>query len=102
MTNIVSCDPATSISEAPLDVKLMQCRSFMSSCLDRQAYQKPTFSTTIHTNRQDIPDVPYRQPPTHGHVHGPRAEGNDALVMEEELADRAFGGGVYPERGVSL
>jgi hypothetical protein len=35
-------------------------------------------------------------------VHGAGAEGNDALVMEEELADRAIGGGVYPEGGVSL
>jgi hypothetical protein len=35
-------------------------------------------------------------------MDGPRTEGNDSLVMEEELPDRSIAGRMYPERGISL
>lgn len=49
-----------------------------------------------------VPNIPQSWPPPRGHVNAPGAEGNDTLVVEEELADGTFGRRVDLEGRVAL
>ncbi len=74
----------------PLDVKLMHRDSFISSCLRSGTRQLHGACWACLTVCFHPPDRPQRYATPVAHVHTASAEGDDALVVEENLEDAAI------------
>lgn len=109
-TNIVSCRPATRISEVALEVKLMHRRSRISSVLyhinahSRSAFTDSETDSTSSSIRQQC--LRYMWPdwwsPSYGHVDTPRTQGDDAFFIVQQLMDGALGRRVRAKGGIFL
>lgn len=100
ITSIVSCIPATIISAVPLDVKLMQRRSCIASCL--QTINRQQSALRRRTISWELPYMPYCWPPSLRHMNVIRSECNHAFVVDENLSYGSVRGRVCFEGGVAL